>query len=129
MARLPLIISSFTRSAGRLSGLAGQILEDRLGLLALELREAKIRLVQAWLLACLGVVFAMVGLLLLVLAGVYILPLEWRIYGLVAAAVASLLAGVILFIALSRHLGQKPLAFNQSLAELKKDITCFSIKN
>jgi uncharacterized membrane protein YqjE len=126
MTRLPLIISSVTRAAGRFSGLAGQILEDRLELLALELREAKIRLVQAWLLACSGVVFSMVGLLLLVQAGVDILPAKWRIYGLVAAAVASLLAGVVIFIALSRHLGQKPLAFDQSLAELKKDMTCFS---
>jgi uncharacterized membrane protein YqjE len=126
MARLPLIISRFTGAGGRFSGLAGQILEDRLKLLALELREAKIRLVQAWLLACTGVIFSMVGLLLLVQAGVDILPPKWKIYGLVAAAVASLLAGVVIFIALSRHLGQKPLAFDQSLAELKKDMTCFS---
>ncbi len=54
---------------------------------------------------------------------------QWRIYGLIAAAVASLLAGVFIFIALSRHLGQKPLAFDQSLAELKKDMTCFSRGN
>ena len=129
MTRFPQIISRFTGAAGRFGGLAGQILEDRLELLALELREAKIRLVQAWLLSCMGVAFSMVGLLLLVLAGVYILPLESRIYGLLAAAVASLLAGLVLFIALSRHLGQKTLAFDQSLAELKKDMTCFSIKN
>ncbi|WP_163339807.1 phage holin family protein [Desulfopila sp. IMCC35008] len=129
MSRLPMIISRMTGAAGRVSGLAGQILEDRLELLALELREAKIRLVQAWLLACIGVVFSMLGLLLLVLAGVYILPPEWKIYGLVTAAATSLLAGVITFIALSRHLGQKPLAFEQSLAELKKDLTCFSTKN
>ena len=128
MTRLPLIISSFTNATGRLSGLAGQILEDRLELLALELREAKIRLVQAWLLACTGVVFSMVGLLFLVQAVVDILPVKWRIYGLVAAAVASLLAGVVIFVALSRHLGQKPLAFDQSLAELKKDMTCFSTR-
>ena len=120
MARLPLIISRFTGAGGRFSGLAGQILEDRLKLLALELREAKIRLVQAWLLACTGVVFSMVGLLLLVQAGVDILPPKWKIYGLVAAAVASLLAGVVIFIALSRHLGQKPLAFDQSIAEINR---------
>ena len=129
MTRLPRIFSRFTGAAGRFSGLAGQILEDRLELLSLELREAKIRLVQAWLLACVGVVFSMVGLLLLIVAGVYILPPEWRIYGLLAAAAASLLAGVVLFIALNRYLGQQPLAFDQSLAELKKDITCFSIRN
>ena len=129
MTRLPRIISRFTGAAGRFSGLAGQILEDRLELLSLELREAKIRLVQAWLLACMGVVFSIVGLLLLILAGVYILPLEWRIYGLLAASAASLLAGVVVFIALNRCLGQQPLAFDQSLAELKKDITCFSNRN
>ena len=125
MNRLPLIISGFTGAAGRLSGVAAQILEDRLELLALEVREAKIRLVQALLLACIGVVFSMVGLLLLVLAGVYAMPPEWRVYGLVAAAAAGILAGVIVFIVLSRHLGRKPLAFDQSIAELKKDMKCF----
>ena len=125
MNRLPLIISGFTGAAGRFSGLAAQIIEDRLELLALEVREAKIRLVQALLLACTGVVFSIVGLLLLVLAGVYVLPPEWRMYGLVAAAASSLLAGVVAFILLSRHLGQKSLAFDQSIAELKKDMTCF----
>ena len=125
MNRLPLIISGFTGAAGRLSGVAAQILEDRLELLALEVREAKIRLVQALLLACIGVVFSIFGLLLLVLAGVYVLPPELRIYGLVAAAAAGILAGVVVFFALSRHLGRKPLAFDQSIAELKKDMKCF----
>ena len=125
MNRLPLIISGFTGAAGRFSGLAAQIIEDRLELLALEVREAKIRLVQALLLACTGVVFSIVGLLLLVLAGVYVLPPELRMYGLVAAAATSILAGVIVFILLSRHLGRKPLAFDQSIAELKKDMKCF----
>jgi len=125
MNGLPLIISGFTGAAGRLSGVAAQILEDRLELLALEVREAKIRLVQALLLACIGVVFSMVGLLLLVLAGVYVLPPELRMYGLVAAAAVGILAGVIVFILLSRHLGRKPLAFDQSIAELKKDMKCF----
>ena len=125
MNGLPLIISGFTGAASRLSGVAAQILEDRLELLALEVREAKIRLVQALLLACIGVVFSMVGLLLLVLAGVYVLPPELRMYGLVAAAAVGILAGVIVFILLSRHLGRKPLAFDQSIAELKKDMKCF----
>ena len=82
MDRLPLIISGFTGAAGRFGGIASQILQDRLELLALELREAKIRFVQALLLACMGVVFSLLGLLLLVLAGVYVLPPEWRLYGL-----------------------------------------------
>lgn len=122
MDRLPLIVSGF-------AGIASQILQDRLELLALELREAKIRFVQAVLLVCTAVVFSLLGLLLLILAALYILPPEWRLYGLTIAAVASMLAGTATFIVLCRHLARKPLAFEQSLAELKKDTTCFSTKN
>ena len=129
MDRRPLIISGFTGAAGRVGGIAAQILEDRLELLALELREAKIRFVQALVLACVGVVFSLLGLLLLVLTGVYVLAPEWRLYGLAVAAAAGLLAGAGVFTILRRHLERKPLAFDQSLAELKKDTACFSTRN
>jgi uncharacterized membrane protein YqjE len=128
MDRLPLTITEFTGAAGRIGGVTAQILQDRLELLSLELRQAKIRFIQALLLACMGVVFALFGLLLLVLAVIFILPPEWRLYGLAIAAAASLLAGTGVFIALRRHLGRKPLAFDQSLAELKKDMSCFSTR-
>jgi uncharacterized membrane protein YqjE len=129
MDRLQPIISGFTGTAGRFGGIASQILQDRLELISLELREAKIRFVQALLLACIGVVCSFLGLLLLVLVGVYALDPEWRIYGLAAAATASLLGGTTVFILLRRHLEKKPLAFDQSLTELKKDMACFSTKN
>ena len=129
MDRLSLIISGFSGAAGRLGGTAVQILQDRLQLLALEVREAKIHLVQALLLACMGVVFSLLGLLLLVLAGLYVLPPEWRFYGFMLAAVVSMLAGWAVFIVLSRHLQRKSLVFDQSLAELKKDMICFSIRS
>jgi uncharacterized membrane protein YqjE len=129
MDRLPQIITGFTGAAGRFGGIAAQILQDRLELLGLELREAKIHFVQAFLLACMGVVFSLLGILLLVLAAMYFLAPEWRLYGLAVAAAASLLAGVAAFIVLRRRLERKPPAFDQSLAELKKDIACFSTKN
>jgi uncharacterized membrane protein YqjE len=129
MDRLPPILSGITGTAGRFGGIASRILQDRLELMSLELREAKIRFVQAWLLACVGVVFSFLGLLLLVLVGVYGLEPEWRIYGLAVAAAASLLVGTAVFIILRRHLEKKPLAFDQSLTELKKDLACFSTKN
>lgn len=126
MDRLTLIISEFTGAAGRLGGIAAQILQDRLDLLTLELRETKIRFFQALLLTIIGAAFLMLGLLLLVLAGVYFLAPEWRLYGLAAAAAASIFAGAIAFMSLRRHLNRKESAFDQSLAELKKDTTCFS---
>ena len=129
MDRLPLIISRYTGAAGRLGGIAVQILRDRLELLALELREAKIRFVQALLLASIGAAFLMVGLLLLVVAGFYALAPEWRLCGLAVAAAVSILVGAVFFIVLRRNFKRKQLAFDQSLAELKKDMACFSTRN
>jgi len=129
MNRLPLIISGFTGAAGRFGGMASQILQDRLELLALELREAKIRFIQAIILVCMALIFSLLGLLLLVMTCVYVMPPEWRLYGLAFAAAASMLAGTVAFMVLLRHLERKPLAFDQSLTELKKDATCFSTRN
>jgi uncharacterized membrane protein YqjE len=126
MNGLPLI-SGFTGTAAHLGAIAAQILQDRLELLALELREVKIRFVQVLLLACMGMVFFLLGLLLLVLAGVYFTAPEWRLFALAVASAASLLVGGAAFIALYRQLGH-PLAFDQSLAEMKKDMACFSTK-
>lgn len=129
MDRLPMFISGIAGTAGRLGGTASEILQDRLELLALELREAKIRFIQAVLLVCMAVVFSLLGLLLVVLAVIYVLPLESRLYGMIAAAALSILAGVTAYFTLLWHLQHKPLAFDQSLTELKKDAACFSTKN
>jgi uncharacterized membrane protein YqjE len=129
MDKLPLIISGFTGAAGRFGGIAALILQDRLELLSLELREAKIGFIQALLLACMGMIFSLLGLLLLAFGFVYVLAPEWRIYGLTAAAGISILAGAGFFIILRRRLIRKPLAFDQSLSELKKDMACFSKTN
>ena len=122
-------IFGFNGAATRLGRVTAQILQDRLELLALELREAKILFAQALILVCLGVVFCLLGLALLIVVAVYGLPPEWRLYGLTVTALASLLAGAGALRALNRILGQSPLVFGQSVAELKKDATCFLTKN
>jgi uncharacterized membrane protein YqjE len=122
-------IFGFNGAATRLGRVTAQILQDRLELLALELREAKILFAQALILVCLGVVFFLLGLGLLIVVAVYGLPPEWRVYGLAITALASLLAGAGALRALNRILGQSPLVFDQSVAELKKDATCFLTKN
>ncbi len=129
MDRLSMIFSGFTGAADRFGNIGLQILEDRLELLSLEMREAKIRFVQALLLTCMGVVFSLLGILLLVLTTLYLLPPELRLYGLTVSAVVSMFAALLTFILLRRHLERKPLAFDQSVAELKKDTTCFSTRS
>lgn len=129
MDRLLAGLFGFAGATTRLGGIASQMLHDRLKLLALELLETKIRAIQAFLLSCLGVIFALLGLLLLVITGIYALPSEWRIIGLMVSAVASLVTGILLFATLFRILSRPPLPFEQSIAELKKDAECFSTKN
>jgi len=127
--RLSTGIFESSGAAARLGRIALNVLQDRLELLALEVREAKIRFVQALILVCLGVVFSLLGLVLLVLTGVNELPPEWRGYGFAVTALVSLTAGAGAFLGLRRILGQSPPAFDQSVAELKKDATCFLTKN
>lgn len=118
-----------TGTARRLGETTLTILEDRLELLALELREAKLRFFQALLWAGMAVMATVFGLLLLVVAGLYVLPGEWRVYLLVGMGGLALGIGGMAFIVLGRHLDRRPLAFDQTLAELKKDAACFSARN
>lgn len=122
-------ISRIAETAGRLGWTSAQILEDRLELLALELREAKIRFIQALLLACVGATCSLLGVGLTIIGGLYALPPEWRLHGFVGAAGISILGGMLAFASLRRHLGKWPPAFDQSLTELKKDKACFSTRN
>ena len=129
MNLLPPNISRIAQAAGRVGWTSIQMLEDRLELLALELREAKIRFVQALILACFGVSCFMFGIGLMILGCLFALPDEWKLHGFAAATVISLLGAGAAFMALTRRTSNKPMAFSQSLAELKKDRSCFSTRN
>lgn len=118
-------LTELAAAAGKLGGLAAETLGDRLELLALELREDRVRILQQLILAFLGSALVLCGFLLLVAAGIYALPPEWRLAGLVLAAAASLLAGAASLCALRRRLKAGPGLFAQSVAELKKDKACF----
>jgi uncharacterized membrane protein YqjE len=112
-------------AAGRLGGQAALVLKDRLELLALELREDRIRVVQVLILAFLGAALVLFGLLLLVAAALYALPPEWRLAGLILAAVAALGGGAAALCSLRRRIRSGPGVFAQSIAELEKDKACF----
>lgn len=125
MSAMSSALQDLAGAAGRLGGLAAGILKDRLELLALELREGKVRIIQVLILAFLGTALVLFGLFLLVLAGVYALPEQWRPVGLFVAGLATLLGGLAALCALRRRLGPRSGLFAQTLAELEKDKTCF----
>lgn len=111
-------------TAGRVGEALAQTVRDRIELLGLELREDKVRLVQVLILACCGVVFALLGLILAVLAILALLPVEWREAGMVILAVAFFGAAGWAFAGLRRRLSRRHM-FAQTLAELEKDKACF----
>jgi uncharacterized membrane protein YqjE len=125
MSGLGSALTELAAAAGRLGGLGADILRDRLELLALELREDRVRILQVLILALLGTALMVFGLLLLVAAAIYALPPEWRLWGLVAAAAATLGSGWAALCALKRRLKSGPGLFAQSMAELEKDKACF----
>lgn len=125
MAGLPSFVGEWIEAAERLGGGGVDMVADRLELAVLELREAKIRLVQVLLLACLGTALLIVGLVLAILAALYVLPPEWRPRALAIMAGLGILGALAAFLALRRRLTTRNMAFAQSLAELRKDKACF----
>jgi len=112
-------------TSGRIAQALAQTFKDRIELLGLELREDKIRLVQVLILACCGVVFALLGLILGILAIFLLLPPEWRAAGMGGMAGACLIGALWAFAGLKRRLGGRLNMFAQTLAELEKDKACF----
>ena len=118
-------LSELLAAAGRMAGLALDIVVDRLELLGLEAREVKVRLVQMLLLAVFGAALFLMGLALAVVALFLALPPPGRLWLAVGGGALLLLLGTCALLVLRRRLARLPLAFSQSVAELKKDRACF----
>ena len=112
-------------ASGRIAGAVAQTLKDRIELLGLELREDKMRLVQVLILACCGVIFGLLGVILAILTVLALLPEQWRAAGLGALAGACLVAALWAFAGLKKRLAGRGHMFAQTLAELEKDKACF----
>ena len=112
-------------ASGRIAGAMAQTLKDRIELLGIELREDKIRLMQVFILACGGVVFSLLGLILGVLALLAVIPLEWRALAMGLLALLCLGGAAWAFACIKRKLSARGRMFAQTLAELEKDKACF----
>lgn len=129
MTALPSMLEDLSGAAGRLGGQATDLLKDRVELLALELREERLRFLQGLLLGLGGTFLVLAGVGLLVAAVLYALPAEWRLAGLILAGLFTLGLGSLALCSLRRRLGERGAPFAQTLAELEKDKACFSTRN
>lgn len=100
------------------------MLGDRVELLGLELRETKLRFLQALVYACLAIVLGLLALVTLVLLVLELTPPGARVYVLGGIVLACLVLAVAALMAVRRGLG-RPLPFAQTVAELQKDRQCF----
>jgi uncharacterized membrane protein YqjE len=112
-------------ASGRIAEALAQTVKDRIELLGLELREDKIRLVQILILACCGVVFGLLGVIMALLTVLALLPEQWRDAGMGLMALCCLGAAAWAFAGLKRRLSGRSHMFAQTLAELEKDKACF----
>lgn len=98
-----------------------QILENRLQLLSLELREEKVRVKQQITLNIVGATLGVSGLLGLAILLIYLMPNASRV--LVAAIIIAIfiITGVVLLL-VTRGLSRQHKPFEATLAALDKDI-------
>lgn len=107
---------------------ASQLLESRAELFLLELKEERVRLIVALLLALTCAICALMTLLLVTFTVVVVFWNEYRIPVLVTLAVAYAAGAVSTFVALRRRL-RRWQAFAASLKQLQKDRACLETKN
>ncbi|MFP5259127.1 MAG: phage holin family protein [Acidobacteriota bacterium] len=119
------ILKELSAAAGRLTGLVLDLAGDRLELLGIEAREVKIRLIQLVLLAVCGAALLLFGLGLAVLAVLLAVPPTWRLPVAAGGAAFFFLAGALALFGLRRRLARLPLAFSQTVEEIRKDQACF----
>lgn len=125
MAGMPGAFDAAFASGGRVLGLAADILADRLELLGLEAREVKIRCIQLLILTCLGAALLVIGLALAVLAVLLAVPPGWRLPVATAGSGVCLLVAVAALWSIRSRVARLPVAFTQTIHELKKDRECF----
>lgn len=104
-------------------------MHSRVELVALELQEEKLRLVQTfvWISAVMFALFLTLGFASVTV--LYLTPPAQRPLVLVALSSFYLLATVALTLGLRRHVRSQPRPFNATLEELEKDRACIPGNN
>lgn len=124
----PLETGGLGSTAARLFKTLRDLAESRVELFLVELREERIRLFDALLLAAAGIVCALMTLVMITLT---VLVMFWdthRLLALLLITLAYAVAAVVAFVKLRFRL-QHWQAYSATLEELKKDCACFKKPN
>jgi len=95
--------------------------QNRVELLAVELKEEKTNVVQLFIYVALALFFAMMTVIVLTATVILLFSAEHRIYAAGGFSVIYLIGAIWSFVALKSRLKQTGVPFSESLNELKKD--------
>lgn len=119
--RLPTHVAGTYSIVGKSLKILLKMVENRLQLFALEVREEKSHFVQLFILSMVTVLLLILGIAALTVTIIFLLPAELLLVGLIAVSALYLVGGLILLLILQKKLNDHPLPFNHSLDELAKD--------
>jgi uncharacterized membrane protein YqjE len=120
MSRLGSQLFGPASTLDQLFGLLVEIIENRLKILSLELREEKIHFVQIFVLASIVVFLAVLSVVAIAATAIYAIPAESRLLGLVIATGVFVVATLILALVLVRKLGRHPIPFARTISEMTR---------
>ncbi len=121
LLKLATLVAGAGAGARRGADLGLALLQNRLALLSLELKEEQVRFVQVLVWAMLGLGLLFIGLILGLLAVIQAVGEEHRLEALAWSGGALLLAGLAALAFSAVRLRRRPAPFAQTISELGKD--------
>jgi uncharacterized membrane protein YqjE len=111
----------------RISETLLSVLHNRLELLTLELKEEKHWLVATLMFAAFGIVFGILSIVAILVTVAVLVPAEARVWVMPAICLVTIGGLVFSLLGLKKKL-KRPAPLTDTLAELKRDITCLRHK-
>lgn len=104
----------------RLFNLLVEIVQNRLKILSLELREEKIHFVQIFILATIVVCMVVLSIVAIAFTAIYATPPEFRLLGLLIATGVFVIATLIMVLVLGHKLSHHPIPFTHAISEMTR---------
>ncbi len=107
--------------AGRVVDIFLKMVENRLELFALEVREEKIHFIQLFVMATITIFLLILGFVTLTATLIFLLPSGSRLAGLIALSAIYLIAALVMVLVLWKRISDHPVPFTHSISELMRD--------